>query len=583
MDIKDILDKLGLNLADPEAKRGAIEAIDAILASRNLGSDGAPMPGGMGGGQDMEVELDPDLIMPSQKQKLPQGDDEEDIEIEDEEDILKQIKQNNSEQDSSDSSQGQNDNDSEQSGSSDDTADLDSSDDTNGSDDSGNTSEADESTEDSEDEETDISTEGEGDPAESDRDSEETDEADGNSEEAAQGDDESTDADQESDEGTEVENGDDNESTEETDSEETDYDEDDFLDDELKNKFDDESISKKYDSRKIKRERTLKAAEAALTAAKARKAPASLVHELESAIEALQALTEAANKNIKDLSDDEFNLMINRVFDAIDALGNSDLTFSTEEERAAKAQEIKDDLGSSKTQAELSAEDVEKIRAEHQAIKAREKEADKYKRRAGSSFRGFQDFLNSLYRAVALQVSTQEEPDSTWSALNRRYSGTGVLQQGTKLNELPNKKIPVIDFYFDQSGSWTSDDIKVGEKAVEALADMEEKGQIKINVYYFANGVHTDAGSARAEGGTGAWNEIIKNIITTQATNVVIMTDGDMEDWWEGIWSNKKAMTYITPGYVWYLWRDGENAPRLPRDLKGRGGTQQFAFSRGQL
>jgi hypothetical protein len=161
------------------------------------------------------------------------------------------------------------------------------------------------------------------------------------------------------------------------------------------------------------------------------------------------------------------------------------------------------------------------------------------------------------------------------------------LQQGKRINELPNKKIPIIDFYFDQSGSWDEDDIKVGEKAVAALADMEEKGQIKINIYYFSNHVHTDAQSARNEGGTWAWNDIVKNVITTNATNVIIMTDSDMEDQWDlnSYWSGKqdKAAAYTVPGYVWYLWRGGSNAPRLPRDLKGRGGTQQFSFNSGDI
>jgi len=108
---------------------------------------------------------------------------------------------------------------------------------------------------------------------------------------------------------------------------------------------------------------------------------------------------------------------------------------------------------------------------------------------------------------------------------------------------------------------------------------MEEKGQIKINIYYFSNHVFNDMQSALDEGGTRAWNDIVKNIISTQATNVVIMTDADMEDWWEG----PEALKYTVPGYVWYLWRDGQNAPRLPRDLKGRGGVQQFSFSQGDV
>jgi hypothetical protein len=68
----------------------------------------------------------------------------------------------------------------------------------------------------------------------------------------------------------------------------------------------------------------------------------------------------------------------------------------------------------------------------------------------------------------------------------------------------------------------------------------------------------------------------LKNILAN-ATNVIIMTDSDMEDWWEP--QNKPPLTYTVPGYVWYLWKNGVNAPRLPRDLKGRGGVQQFSFN----
>jgi hypothetical protein len=59
------------------------------------------------------------------------------------------------------------------------------------------------------------------------------------------------------------------------------------------------------------------------------------------------------------------------------------------------------------------------------------------------------------------------------------------------------------------------------------------------------------------------------------------MTDDDMEGWWRP--QEQPALKYTVPGYVWYLWKNGSNAPRLPRDLKGRGGVQQFSFSRNDL
>ena len=609
MDIESILSSLGLDLTNPETKRGALEAIDAILNSRapSMPMDG--ITGGMSGEQD--IELDPDLLQPSIKNKPQENSD--DVEINDEEDVLKNIKHNDSDEPqessmSNDTEAGDSSDSSSSSESSDNQAshnDNDSSDNNEASDDSNNSS-ASQSPSESGAAEDEDSADGEFDDDEVEG-AQQGSEEDDDTEEASQGEETSVD-DQVDEEGTGDENDepdfDDEESDSDSDTtasnedetlstedeeseEELDFDEDELLDDNLKDTYEDQTEKSKHEARKIKRERTLSAAKKVLQDAIDKKKAPALIRELEKAIEALESLQEAVTKTIKDMSDEEFNLIVNRVFDAIDALGDSGLTYSSDEERKIKAQEIKADMEDRQTQAELSAEDVAKIRAETQAIKAREKENAKYQRRSSGSFKGFQDFLSSLYRAIALQVQVEETRDDSWSAINRRYSGTGVLQQGKKINELPNKKIPVIDFYFDQSGSWSERDIEVGKKAVEALVDMEEKGQIKINVYYFANHVHTDAESARNEGGTWAWNDIVKNVIATQATNVIIMTDSDMEDRWDldGYWSGtkNKAATYTVPGYVWYLWRYGDNAPRLPRDLKGRGGTQQFSFNSGDM
>ena len=639
MDIKDILDSLGLNLADPETKRGAVDAIKAILDSRtpppNLsGAGGMPMPPG-----EIDVDVDPDLIQPSQKHR--QQPDDADVEIEDEEDILSQVKHNQSEDtldndgnnegddssanDNSEASSSDSESDSKDSANS---ASQDASGTSSDSDDSENAdggeyaeasddasekndstkngaSAEEESTEDKEDtsgsEDADALDDAE--ETEDDFSAKEssTDEYDENESEA----DESETEDELTDDEEELESEEDSEESEEEDEEiegsededtaneepdefdfdedEFDFDEDDLVDDELKNAYDDLAQKSKHEARKIKRERTLSAAKKALQDAKTRNVAQSLIRELEKSIEALESLVEAAQKNLRDLSDEEFNLMINRVFDAISAVGDKDLTFTTDEERELQAQEIKTDLDSRETKQALSDEDIAAIRAETQAVKARDKETAVYRRPSSSSFRGFKDFLNSLYRAIALQVQTDEEQDDTWSAINRRYGGTGVLKQGKRLNELPNEKIPTVDFYFDQSGSWNENDILAGKKAVEALVDMEEKGQIKINIYYFSNHVFNDAASARAEGGTNAWNDIVKNIIATDATNVVIMTDSDMEDRWSLDWPAPPALKYTVPGFVWYLWRDGDNAPRLPRDLKGRGGVLQYSFRRGDV
>jgi hypothetical protein len=600
MDIKDILKDLGLDFSNPEVKRGALEAIEAILASRTPISSGSLNNGG-GSDNTTELELDPDLLQPSIKQ--PFSGAEDDIEVEDEENILGQMKHKESEEpiensnsagndsesdiDDSESAEADKSNEASSSNTEDSDTDADTNSDTDSttdaSDDSGSTGdqETNDSISDSDSETPLVDDEADSDLEASDSDENDTNEDTDDAEEP----DESTSSseDDAENDGSEAEAGNalEDEENAENDSEEDDefeFDEDDLLDDELKNSTEDEEIKSKHNARKIKRERTLAAAKKALADAQTKKVAPALIRELEKAIEALEALTEAVTKNLKDISDEEFNMLVNRVFDAIQACGDSGLTFTSEEEREAQVKEIKNDLSKAETQAELSAEDAAKIRAETQAIKARDKENDKYKIKAAGSFKGFQAFLNSLYRAIALQVQHEETRDDSWSALSRRNSGVGVLQQGKRVQELPNKKIPVIDFYFDCSSSWNANDIKVGKKAVAALADMEEKGQIKINLYYFGDHVSTVYEEVAGEA-TSGWNEIVKNIIATQATNVIIMTDSDMENWWRG----PKALSYTVPGYVWYLWKNGSNAPRLPRDLKGKSGVQQFSFTSNDI
>jgi hypothetical protein len=599
VDIESILSSLGLDLTNPEVKRGALEAIDAIIASRQPNMPLGDMGMG-GGGQEEDVEIDPDLLQPSIKNK-PQGSD--DIEINDEDDILKDVKHNDSENtpDSnmdgsengdSDSSSEDTSSDNSSNSNSESRAEADDFDGEDSSDDVESRKSAEDGL-DGADTDQEIDTTGgeeagedsaeassESDNASDDEfdfDDDFEDDIDGDSEDEADVE-ANTDDNLDGDSWPDEEDSIDNEESDE--SEENDgIDEDDLLDNELKEPYEDQAEKAKHEARRIKRERTIQAAEKHLADAKAKKKAPALIRELEKAIEALQELQEAA-KNIKDISDEEFNLMVNRVFDAIDALGDSELTYTSDEERQLKAKEIKADLEDKKTQAELSAEDIAKLRAETQAIKAREKETAKYQKKSRGSFKGFQDFLNSLYRAIALQVNTEETRDDSWSVINRRYSSTSILQPGKKFDELPNRKIPVIDFYFDQSGSWGEEDIRVGKKAVAALADLEAEGKIKINIYYFANSVSAQEGEWIGSG-TSGWNEIIKNIVTTNATNVIIMTDDDMENWWRP--QDQPPLRHTVPGYVWYLWRDGLNAPRLPRDLKGRGGVQQFSFSSGDV
>ena len=134
-------------------------------------------------------------------------------------------------------------------------------------------------------------------------------------------------------------------------------------------------------------------------------------------------------------------------------------------------------------------------------------------------------------------------------AINQQYEGEDILRKGTTYKTQEDKNaIPVIDVYFDCSGSFDEDDIKKGKRAIASIKQFEDAGEIKINLFYFANHVYNEFAPARAEGGTRAWKDILSNIVATKATNVVIITDSDM---------NRSAenfnQTVKVDGCVWWL------------------------------
>lgn len=330
----------------------------------------------------------------------------------------------------------------------------------------------------------------------------------------------------------------------------------------------------KNEAQRIQIGRTIKAAQRTKTKAEdaGQKAIVSILDKCEDMLEDM--LEELENDPSSEISEQKLSQVIQRTLDAISEVDKAGLTFKSDDERARQVKQIKDTMSDTLTAAELSAEDVEQIRADKQAIINNKKEIDKYATRGRSSFKGFEDFVTSLRKALAMQVETEKTKAGSWAAINRRFDGTSVVKPGIKNKTLPSTKVPVIDFYFDCSASWDDYDLQKGDDALGKIAQLEQDGEIKINVFYFADHVYADVNSPRREGGTGAWNHIIENIILTKATNVVIMTDRDMQ--WQC--DDPPHKGYKVSGFVWYLWKDGVNAQNLPQLLQGRCGTMQYAF-----
>lgn len=277
-----------------------------------------------------------------------------------------------------------------------------------------------------------------------------------------------------------------------------------------------------------------------------------------------ESLTEAA-RHLRSMTDDEFGDYINSTLDLISDL--EDLTVVDDmEKRKANIQAITNDPNLAR---ELAAEVSVDAQKDYQKKKAREKEKAKY-----SSFKSLEDFKLNFYSAINNQVEILRQELQTYDEINNEYESENIIMKADVMKEVEDEAIPSVDVYFDVSGSWGEEEIKIGQKAVASVKAFEDAGELKMNIFYFSNGVGTTMDGTRAQYGTGthAWSDILQNIKVTGAKNVLIMTDGDMN------WQASTQGSLKVEGCVWYLWKNGEAAPNCAARLTGKAGTWQYMF-----
>lgn len=281
-----------------------------------------------------------------------------------------------------------------------------------------------------------------------------------------------------------------------------------------------------------------------------------------------ESLTEGyAGKSIAEMSADEFNELINSSLDLADKVIK--VSYSTDLDSRIK--EIKADASSTIKNRELDAEDNAIINKERKdKVAANETEIDRYLH-AQANLKSMQSFSKTIYRAIADQIDSIEDEEDSWSAIDRRHEDDpSIIVPGKKLDDLPEGEIPSIDLYIDQSGSFDDRDIKRAKAAISSIVEFEKRGEIKLNIYYFANHVYSWPEAARAEGGTRAWDYIVQNIMANDTKNVIIVSDRDL------YYANTPPLK--VDGIVCYLWKNGEFANEPVKCLQGRQGTYQYSF-----
>ena len=195
--------------------------------------------------------------------------------------------------------------------------------------------------------------------------------------------------------------------------------------------------------------------------------------------------------------------------------------------------QIKKAFEDAKVQAEITREAERAIDKER--IEKDRKASERYKQ---TPLKRFMDDMNRFIRKA-----TAHGRGDTWKRFSRKYQDSGIIRPGS--SRLANKKVPVINVYFDRSGSWDDAKIAVGMQAIGTLNNYVRKGEIKINLYYFANRVGSDPDTV---GGGTEGTPIMEHIINTKPDNVIIMTDSDIDD---------IESPVTVPGAVWLLFKGG--------------------------
>jgi hypothetical protein len=286
-------------------------------------------------------------------------------------------------------------------------------------------------------------------------------------------------------------------------------------------------------------------------------------------------LTEALGKTLEQLSDEELDTILSSVQSLVDQVLD-DINYSDDLDDRIKA--IAADAANRYSRYELDAEDEQYLK-DDPAIKARKADAERVYSR-GKALRGLEDFEKTLFSAMADQVDKIEDDVETWAALDRRHEDDpSILKKGSLLDDV-DEEIPTLNIYFDQSGSWSNAEIAIGKKAIKSIYRFKEEGTLDLNIFYIsAIGVCDTAEEARRYGGAEGWHATLQHIVSSGAKNVVVLSDSDLDSY---EWSNRPNGNngrVVVDGCVWWLWKNGMQSKKAPKELIGRMGNFHNRFS----
>lgn len=259
--------------------------------------------------------------------------------------------------------------------------------------------------------------------------------------------------------------------------------------------------------------------------------------------------------------------------DSVDPLERAKAANGTEtkEEKAAR---IRDEL---LNDAEEILADIKKdteMRKVKAAQKAKKDELARIKKAAqekkDNTIINIAEFENDLVKAIKDQIKMAKNAEDTFQKPNATYAGTKYVMPGQKILEKRLK--PVINVYFDVSGSISDSALDRAVRALSQLDLLVKKKLVDFKIYYFADNVTPNRNEAH--GATQAFPVILQHLKSTRANNAIIITDSDFDrqtDWTE-------CSLVTLKGCIWWMWHGRSIAVEARKYIKGIRGKFQYSF-----
>ena len=269
---------------------------------------------------------------------------------------------------------------------------------------------------------------------------------------------------------------------------------------------------------------------------------------------------EDINKELKDIA----KKLEREVAEEEEKLNNPDLDRATIDKNIDLKIEKISDLFNDTAELNSALEETEKKQYEV-SQKARNKELKR--KEYNSTTYNRELFLKQLDRLIQSQLRRMQQ--GTYKVPSKkRVFGSNVLYRGSHWEE--KRKKPSVIVYYDRSGSWQVPwKTKAGDDAISMLNDKYvRRGLIDLKLRYFADTISDNPNEVG--GGNSATQRILNDIVQQKATNVIILTDNDIN------YGYTHPVT--VPGGVFFIFVEYQS-PNLTKYLHGKQLNQVYFIS----